>query len=473
MAYGFERSPVLVYKGLNPEKALHNRKGDAMKSPGRIKLLATTLALGITAVALLVGGLSAAADDGYVDLTLEMEAPTHVAADSTYVVRIAYYNLGTNVPSDAWVTATVPEGTKVIDTADRWDEPLPPDTTAGRVLSWHFDNLTCHKPLDACCGHVLITLQTDKDLPDNIALTTMASVATSGEESDLTNNEDSIVSLTGAMAASQKQVQARLAMPLDVLTYTITLDYAHQPSGGTFQNAVLTDTMPFSHQVRFLGWSSAVTGTMIDSHQFRWQGQVQAGEPLTLQYRLGVEGAITPGTVLTNVAVLGWNDQTMVLGPVTTVVTLPHGAVVLGPGEGGSLHHRYGVTLTVPADTIPEMARFQIRPLFTDTLPSGPPGGLLFAHRAFELTALRFGESMAPFGRPLTFTVHYTETRIDGLKRETLRLWTRSGPDEPWAVFGEPTYVASGTMLFTTTHFSQFALFGEGKYKDYLPLILR
>lgn len=443
-----------------------------MKSPGRTRLLALTIALGITIVALLVGALSAAADVD-VDLTLEMEAPSHVSADSTYVVRIAYYNLGTNVPSDARVTATVPEGTQVVATTDRWDEPLPPDTVNGNVLSWYFDNPICKKPLDACCGHVLITLQTDQDLPDNTVLTTMASVATSDAETDLTNNKDSIDSLIGAMAASQKQVHARHAMPLDVLTYTITLDYAHQPSGGTFQNAVLTDTMPFSHQVRFLGWSSSVTGTMIDGHEFRWQGQVQAGVPLTIQYRLGVEGTITPGSVLTNVALLSWDDQLMALGPVTTVVTLPHGAAVLNPSEGGSLHHRYGVTLTVPPDAITDTTRFQIRPLFTDTLPIGPPGGLLFAHRAFELNAYRFGDPVGQFNRPLTFTVHYTETEIDGLKRETLRLWTRSGPDGPWAVFGEPSYTMSGTMLFTTTHFSQFALFGEGKYKDYLPLILR
>ncbi len=102
----------------------------------------------------------------------------------------------------------------------------------------------------------------------------------------------------------------------------------------------LTDTLPFSHQVRFLGWNGTLTGTQIDGHMLRWQGQVYAGQPLTLQYRLGVEGVVTPGTVITNVAMLGWTGQHMQLGPVTTVVTLPHGTMALGPNQGGQLHHQ-------------------------------------------------------------------------------------------------------------------------------------
>jgi hypothetical protein len=36
-----------------------------------------------------------------------------------------------------------------------------------------------------------------------------------------------------------------------------------------------------------------------------------------------------------------------------------------------------------------------------------------------------------------------------------------------------PTQKQAGTLSFTTTHLSQFALFGEGKYHAYLPLVLR
>ena len=182
---------------------------------------------------------------------------------------------------------------------------------------------------------------------------------------------------------------------------------------------------------------------------------------------------MTPGAVISNVATLGWLGQQMQLGPVTTAVTIPHGVLGLGPNQGGQLYHRHGVTLTIPPGTVTDTTRFQFRPLFTDTLPDGPPGGLLFAHRAFELTAFRFGEPVGHFNAPLTITVGYTDTDVAGFKRETLRLWTRSGPQGPWSVLGEPSRVTSRTMSFTTTHFSQFALLGETKHRVYLPVVIK
>jgi uncharacterized repeat protein (TIGR01451 family) len=443
-----------------------------MKHFTHIKLLAIAMGVGVTAIILMMGGLSTAAATGDIDLTVEMEVPAHVAISSTYQVRIASYNLGTAIPPNAWVTATLPEGTQFVTATDRWDEPLPPDVIDGNALGWTFDDLSCYKPLNACCGHILITLRTDEHLPEGTALTTTAYITTTATESDTTNNQVSKVSLIGAMAGSTKQVHARHAMPGDVLTYTITLSRAHHAGESNWQWVTLTDTLPFSHQVRFLGWNGPLTGTH-DGHMLRWQGQVRSGEPLTLRYRLGVEGVVTPGTAITNMAMLGWDGKQMHLGPVTTVVTLPHGTMALGPFQGGQLHHRYGVSLTVPPGTVTDTTRFQFRPLFTDTRPSTPPGGLLFANRAFELNAFRFGEPVREFSRPLTITMNYTDTDVAGLKRETLRIWTRTGPNGPWAMLGEPARVMSGTLTFTTTHLSQFALFGDSKYHAYLPLVLR
>jgi hypothetical protein len=122
---------------------------------------------------------------------------------------------------------------------------------------------------------------------------------------------------------------------------------------------------------------------------------------------------------------------------------------------------------------VTDTTRFQLRPLFTETYPVSPPGGLLFAHRAFELTAFRFGDQVRQFNRPLTITVHYTDTDVSGLNRETVRLWTRTGPDGPWSMLGEPVRRMSGTLAFTTTHFTQFALFGEAQYQSFLPVITR
>jgi len=444
-----------------------------MKKPTRTKLLALAMGIGVSAIVLLAGGLSTAVAVGDVDLTLEMEAPAQVVVDSTFLVRIAYYNLGTDIPPDATVTAILPEGTQFVAATDRWGDPLLPDGIDANVLTWYFENLLCQKPLDSNCGHILITLLTDEDLSEDTVLTTEAFIATTVPETNETNNEASVVSVIGAMAGSTKQVQAPVAMPGDVLTYTITIDYAQQPGGGVFQDVTVTDTMPPSHQVRFLGWSGEVAGTMIDANQWRWEGQVKSGEPLMLQYRLGVEAGVPPGTAIANMAMLGWDGKQMQLGPVTTVITLPEGTMALGPFEGGQLYHTYGVTLTVPPDTLDDTTRFQIGPLFTDTRPDSPPGGLFFANRAFELSAFRFGEPVREFSRPLTITMNYADTDVIGLKPETLRLFTRAGPDEPWAVLGDLDDVMPGTFSFTTTHFSQFALFGEGGNQVFLPVILR
>ncbi len=429
----------------------------------RIKLLTLALILGIGAVVLVSTSLSVVTAAGEVDLTLDLEAPSHVATDSTFEVRIAYYNQGTELPPDAWVTATLPTGTQFITATDRWGAALPPTGVDGNQLGWYFVQPICQKPLDACCGHILIYLQTDENLSLGTALTTTAMVATTAVESDTTNNELSIVSVIGAMAGSTKQVQARNVMPGDVATYTITIDPAQIGGGENGRWVSLTDTLPFSRHVRFLGWRGTLTGTQVESQTLRWAGQVRAGEPLTLQYRLGVEGVVTPGTVLTNVAMLGWAGHRLRMGPVTTVVTMPHGAMALGPYQGGQLRHAYGVTLTVPPGAVSDTVRFQVGPLLTDTHPITPPGGLLFANRAFEMAAYRFGGQVRQFNRPLTITVGYSDTDVSGLTRETLRLWTRSGPEEAWKQLGEPVRVMSGALSFTTTHFSQFALFGEGK----------
>ena len=445
------------------------RKEVIMKRLARIGLLTLAVGLGVTAVILTTTSFSSVAAAGEIDLTLDAMAPEHVASGSMFEVKIGYYNFGTVVAPDAWVTATLPAGTTFITATDRWREPLPPDATSedGKVLTWYFDGpLLCWWPDDACCGHILITLQPDEGL-DGASLTTTATIATSGEESDEDNNTTSVTSVVCDMAGSIKQVQAGRAMPGDVLTYTITINLAR---GADERQVTLTDTLPL-HQVHFLGWSIPLAGAEIDGQTLIWEGPVQAEQPLVLQYLLGID-VLTPDTVISNAARLLWGggSNNLSLGPVTTVVTLPQDMLAVGPYQGGQLHHQYGVTLTVPPGAVTGTTRFQFRPLFTDTQPL-PPGGLLWANRAFEMTGYRWGEEVSQFNRPLTITMNYTDAV--GLKRETVRMWTRTVPEGPWAVLGEPARVMSGTLTFTTTHFTQFALFGEAKYKVYLPLTLR
>jgi uncharacterized repeat protein (TIGR01451 family) len=431
--------------------------------------LTLALGLGLTAVAMTVAGLSSALAAGQADVTIDLTAPAHVAPNSQFVVNIAYANIGTEAAPNVQVTTALPDGVQFITATDRWGTPILPASITGNVLVWDIGLL----PPDACCGHIFVTEQVNGSLAEGTALTNTATIATTAVESDTTNNTASAVSVVCDMARSVKRVHASEVMPGDVLTYTIVLDLA--PHSGGSQAAQermveLSDTLPFSHQVRFLGWTGDVTGTH-DGQMLQWQGRVRAGEPLTLQYRLGVEGVITPGTVLTNLAHLRWMSGSMQLGPVTTVVTLPHYARMIGP-NGDEWQHEYGVTLTIPPGAVTDTTRFQFRPLAETDIISSPPG-LMFAHRAFEVTAFRFGQDVRQFGQPLTITVHYSDTDVAGLKRETLRLWYRNSLGEPWAMLGEPARVMSGTHVYTTTHLTQFALFGEAAYRMFLPLVMR
>jgi len=441
-----------------------------MRRSTRWACLTLALGLGLTAVVVTVAGLSTVLAAGQADVTIDLTAPMHVAPNSQFVVNIAYASIGTEAAPDVQVTATLPDGVQFITATDRWGAPLLPPSSTGNVLVWDIGLL----PAGSCCGHILITEQVNASLAEDTALTNTSAIATTTVESDTTNNTASAVSVVCDMAGSVKQVHAGEVMPGDVLTYTIVLDLARR-SGGPQQIqeriVELSDTLPFSHQVRFLGWTGDVTGTH-DGQTLQWQGRVRAGEPLTLQYRLGVEGTVTPGTVLTNLAHLRWMSGTMQLGPVTTVVTLPHGALALGPNQGGELRHEYGVTLTIPPGAVTDTTRFQFKPL-TDTEPISGLPGFMFAHRAFEVTALRFGQGVHHFGQPLTITVNFSDTDVAGLKRETLRLWYRNSPGEPWAMLGEPVRVMSGTHVYTTTHWTQFALFGEAAYRVFLPMVIR
>src|SRR5512139_292209 len=356
-----------------------------MNRLARTGMLLWAIGLGVFAVALSVVSVSAAVTlDDQVDLALAIHAPDHVAVDANFVANIAYENVGTAIAPDARVTATLPSGTQFVTSTDRWGAALPPDQIDGNVIAWDVGSL----PAGACCNHIRLTMQTAPDLIEGTPLTTTAEIATTAVESDTTNNLAETVSVVCDMAGSTKQVHAGWAMPGDVLTYTLQLQYQHRAGEPNQRWVMLTDTLPFSHQARFLGWVGSITGTQHTSQALHWAGRVGAGEPLFLQYRLGVEMTVTPGTIITNGAVLHWNNGEMQLGPVTTVVTMSQNAYMFGP-NGGEWAHQYGVTLTVPPHAVTETTRFQFHEMSPTEIISGPPG-LIWAHRAFELTAFRF-----------------------------------------------------------------------------------
>lgn len=427
-----------------------------------IKLLSLIACLSLLAFPLAGGGLAAAE----VDLLVGLKLPLHVAPDGTLFANLSYSNKGGPAsPEDTWVKLTLPAEVTFVSAVDKEGGPLPPDDVAGNELTWVIGAL----PADSVWGHIWVTVQLVEGLAEGTTLTFGGEVGSSAAETNVDNNIIEVSSEVCDMAGSTKQAQSGQVKPGDSVLYTITLQLAARKGvGETAQRMVtLIDELPPAHQVRFLGWENAPYGTL-DGNQLHWQGQVRADQPVKLQYRLGIEGDVPPGTVITNRARVMWTGGELELEPVDVQVYLTDDDHMFGPG-GGQWQHAYGVTIDVPPDALQEMTRFQLRAMFEENPPEDVPAGWKFANRAFEMKAFQFGE-IHQFNQPLTITIDCPD-EIPGLQQHTLRLWYRKGPGEPWAMLGEPVRHQNGQISFTTDHFTEFALFGQAGYRMLLPMI--
>jgi uncharacterized repeat protein (TIGR01451 family) len=430
-------------------------------------LLASSLALVLVILMLVAASSPASAADGEVDLRLSLHAPQHVAPSSTFVINLAYSNTGTLAsPEDAWVTIYLPNRVVFVEAVDHWGEPLVPASSLGNSITWKVSAV----PIGECCAHIFTSVQVGEEAPEGEVLEISAAIGSSALETNLANNTATLTSLVCDMAGSTKQVQAGEVKPGDVLTYTITLNLAYRNEISSPQSRLvtLTDTLPNINRVRFLGWVGPEQGEIV-GNEMRWQGQVGAGEPKQLQYRLGVLGDVVSGTEIVNGAHLAWQGGKMDIETVTSTVNLPPYARMIGP-QGFTWRHADGVDIEVPPHAVTETTRFEFRPVFTDTQPVQGPPGWLFAHHAFELTAFRFGE-ITQFGQAITLTLHLNGQEWAGLERNSLRLWYRNGLGEPWKRLGEPIQSGPDSISFQTDHFTQFALFDEPIYRVHLPFV--
>lgn len=437
--------------------------------PSWMGLLYTIVSLALV-IAVLGGAHTAVAQEAKeVDLAIELKAPQHVAPGASFVINLSYSNLGSAAsPEDTWVQISLPEGSAFVSAADPLGNDMPPDEIVGNILTWQVGSILA----GSCCQHILITVLAEEDLAQETLLTSEAEIGSSAVESLLENNTSSVTSTVCDMAGSTKQAHSYLVKPGDVVTYTITLRMAarHGLFAENQRNIQLTDTLPPQNQAKFLGWVGENSGTF-DGEHLHWQGQVRAGEPLTFQYRLGIVGDLPPGTPIVNRAHLGWDEEEMDIEPVTVATYMTEDDHIIGP-EGGQWQHQYGVTVEVPPNALQAQTRFQFQPLFEDAQPPDAPFGYMYAHRAFSLTAFQNGE-IHQFNQPITITIRYNGGDTAGLNQNTLRLWYRQGPGEPWAMLGEPQNQQIGQVSFVTDHFTEFGLFGVPGYRLSLPIVLR
>jgi uncharacterized repeat protein (TIGR01451 family) len=165
-----------------------------------------------------------------------------------------------------------------------------------------------------------------------------------------------------------------------------------------------------------------------------------------------------------------------------TVTTLAAGEVFLiEPTLGGA------ITITSPDGAVIQIEApagavtdpLQLGYTGVTTAPQ-PPDGLTFAGRAFRLEPYRNGQAVQGqvFQKPITVTIGYLESDVDGLDEETLELrcWRGAG----WSDEGIETVARTPTdnwLVTTISHLSTFAMFARPPQTPsntiYLPLVLR
>jgi Domain of unknown function DUF11 len=448
---------VIIVKHNPQEVTMNTRKSMQF-------VFAVVAGLSLAIMALSAAYAATTDDEVTVDLAITLKAPAHVAVDSQFTLNLAYANLGTSAsPGDTWVQVTLPAGVAFVAAASQDGQPIPPDEIDGNILLWQVGSI----PAGSCWEHIWITLHVDPNLPEETALPVTAEAGSSATDTDPDNNQAVSTSEVCDMAGSTHQAQVRQAKPGDEVLYTITLQLAQRndPGATNQREVILTGILPPAEQARFLGWVGPVEGIQ-EGQTLRWQGRLRAGEPLQLQYRLGIEGDVPPGTGVVSRAQVSWTGGQMPLESSEVLTYLDPEDHMFGPG-GGQSQYSYGVTLDVPPHAVTETTRFQFRPLFTLDPPPDVPPGWQFAHRAFELTAFQYGE-LHRFNQPITITVHYDHQNVAGLDPYTLRLWYRNTAGEPWAMLGEPSRYQNGQVSFQTDHFTEFVLLGQS-YRLFLP----
>ena len=139
-------------------------------------------------------------------------------------------------------------------------------------------------------------------------------------------------------------------------------------------------------------------------------------------------------------------------------------SVTVNQDSGGTLIYTdtqgSPTVVKVPAGAVTDTTTLVYTPIQTSTAPSG----FTFASHAFDLVAYRDGLPLPSFAfeKPVTVTIHYSESDVAEMDEETLKLrfWDGSGWSSDGITLVERN-TAQNYVVFTIAHLSEFALFGE------------
>ncbi len=213
--------------------------------------------------------------------------PTTAIPGQPITFTLTFSNAGNDTAANVVVTDIVPVELTGVSFA-----PIGvavTDTLAAPPFVWDVQDL-----LPDASGAIRINGTVRTGLPNHATFTNLADIATSGVETNTTDNSHSVLVMVTAPALSIDKVAIPDPVPAgEVLTYTLTVTN----SGDIAATGVtITDTLPANTAFR-----SADSGGVLVGSQVRWTGlTVGIGSHLSVRFSVTVTKPLPNGTLLHN-----------------------------------------------------------------------------------------------------------------------------------------------------------------------------
>ncbi len=210
----------------------------------------------------------------------------------TYTLH--YANGGSGTAYDVVVQDTLPDHVTYVTSSPAYDD------VSGRTYSWDLGNVA-----SGASGEITLVVQVDTGTADGTLLPNSAVVTYTGPggEPEPPGGGGTNVTVTAPVMSFHKTVDVATADPGDSITYTLAY---HNTGTGAASGVVLTDTLP--DHVTFVSSVPAYTGVSGRTYTFDI-GDVAAGASGTVTIVVTVDAGTPDGAVLTNTAVIDYDDS--------------------------------------------------------------------------------------------------------------------------------------------------------------------
>ncbi len=298
-------------------------------------------------------------------------------------------------------------------------------------------------------------------------ITNTATITTTAVDTHtLDNTSFAVLTLAGADLVISKTVSDPTPRAGATVVYTLGLT---NQGPGRATGVVVSDTLPLD--VAYVGDDG---GGAYDEGVGAWTvGTLGAGQSVTLQLTATVGAGLSPGTVVTNTALIGASqqadpDEDDNVGRAALIAQHPQAVIAtVTPDQGATLVYTdaqgYTTTVEIPAGAVSGTLTVILTPLEE---PTHPLGLLSFAGHAFTLAVYDGVELQRGyrFGEPVLITIHYSDEDVAGLDETslTLEVWNGVGWEDA-ACDGYERHPVENWLSVTICHLSEFALLGEGR----------